>query len=83
MGFTEMNDRLDSIMSSDTAVSAKVVKLWAYCQIDPHGIVGEAAGDRLKDLIGTETVIALFQITGICLASSDGVSGEILSSLII
>ena len=51
--------------------SVRIMRLWALCQLDyptRKGSMGAVAAEQLRKIIGSEAFIALFQITGFCLA---------------
>ena len=68
-GLRVMEGDVRRIADSDATVSSKVIKLWALTQIDGGGKLTALAGEKIRDLIGGEALIALFQITGFCLAN--------------
>ena len=68
-----MENELDRLVPRDMAKSQKIVRLWAIIELNYPGEegIGQEASDRLRALIGNDAVIALFQITGFCLADPD------------
>lgn len=69
-GMIMVEGDLERIAKSDTPLSTRIVRLWAAVQADYGGPMGNLAAELLRELLGcNEVFIAIFQITGFCLAS--------------